>query len=75
MSDNAGTNKRHYFYQDLLVANLIHKSNPICHIDIGSRVDGFVAHIDVFRDIKVLDIRHLEPSVHSNNKFSMLDQM
>lgn len=75
LSDNAGTNKGHYFHQDLLVANLISQANPIRHIDVGSRVDGFVAHVAAFREIEVLDIRHLEPSVHSNIKFSMLDLM
>jgi hypothetical protein len=75
LSANAGTNKGHYFHQDLLVANLINQANPIRHIDIGSRIDGFVAHVAAFREIEVLDIRHLEPSIHSNIKFSMLDLM
>ena len=75
LSETAGTNKGHYFHQDLLVANLIQKSNPIRHIDIGSRVDGFVAHVASFREIDVLDIRPLEQSIHENIKFSMLDLM
>ena len=58
-----------------MVANLIHKSNPIRHIDIASRVDGFVAHVASFREIDVLDIRRLEQSIHANIKFSMLDLM
>ena len=31
-----------YFHQDLLVAGFIYKNNPIKHIDVGSRIDGFV---------------------------------
>lgn len=74
-SDNAGSNKGHYFHQDLLVANMISLSNPIRHIDIGSRIDGFVAHVAAFRKIEVIDIRPLEPSVHKNILFSQLDLM
>ena len=29
------------------------------HVDIGSRVDGFVAHLLTFRDVQVIDIREL----------------
>jgi SAM-dependent methyltransferase len=47
----------HYFSQDLLVASYIHKSKPIKHVDLGSRIDGFVAHVASFRKIEVLDIR------------------
>ena len=40
---NAGRAKGHYFHQDLLVAKFINESNPRRHVDIGSRVDGFIA--------------------------------
>ncbi len=49
--------KNEYFFQDLYVARQIFKSKPIEHIDVGSRVDGFVAHVASFMKIKVLDIR------------------
>ena len=62
--ESGGTAKGHYFHQDLHVAKLIFDSNPKKHVDISSRVDGFVAHVPVFREIEVLDIRPL------NNKFS-----
>lgn len=52
---------KHYFNQDLLVASYIYNNNPEKHVDVGSRVDGFVAHIAAFRKIEVFDIR--------NNKF------
>jgi SAM-dependent methyltransferase len=49
--------KGHYFHQDLLIAKKIFLNNPIKHIDIGSRTDGFVAHVAVFREIEIFDIR------------------
>ena len=54
----SGKMSGHYFHQDLLVARKIFENNPARHIDIGSRVDGFVAHLAVFRKVEVLDIRH-----------------
>ncbi len=57
-----GTARGHYFYQDLLVAQKIYKANPIRHIDIGSRVDGFVAHLATFRNIEIIDIRKIVSS-------------
>jgi SAM-dependent methyltransferase len=49
----------HYFYQDLIVAQRVFKANPIRHVDVASRVDGFVAHLAVFREVEVFDIRPL----------------
>lgn len=49
---------KHYFNQDLLVASYIFKNNPKKHVDVGSRVDGFVAHVASFRKIEVIDIRN-----------------
>ena len=46
-----------YFPHDLIVARDIYKSKPERHVDIGSRIDGFVAHVAVFREIEVFDIR------------------
>ena len=57
--DNAGTASGHYFHQDLWVARKIFENNPRKHVDFGSRVDGFVAHVASFRDIQVGDIRPL----------------
>jgi hypothetical protein len=55
--EESGATKNEYFWQDLLVARLIHKANPEKHVDIGSRVDGFVAHIASFRNCEVFDVR------------------
>lgn len=62
-----GTARGDYFHQDLLVARRIHQHAPRRHVDVGSRVDGFVAHVAVFRPIEVLDIRPLAsrvPNLH-----------
>lgn len=61
--EEAGNIRSEYFWQDLLVARWIHNENPIKHIDIGSRVDGFVAHVASFRDIDVIDIRAIETQI------------
>ncbi len=49
-----------YFHQDLYMAQQIFNNTPQKHVDIGSRIDGFVAHIATFRNIEVFDIRPLE---------------
>lgn len=74
-SDFAGVSSGHYFHQDLLVANFIHKNSPNRHVDIGSRIDGFVAHVAAFRKVEVFDIRNFESSPHENIKFINDDLM
>lgn len=49
--------RHEYFWQDLFVSRLIHEANPVLHVDIGSRVDGFVAHVATFRELEVFDVR------------------
>ena len=71
--EQAGISKGHYFHQDLLVASYIYKSNPETHIDIGSRIDGFVAHVASFRKIQIIDIRNLNEIAHENISFIKLD--
>lgn len=53
----SGEASRHYFHQDLLVARRIYERKPKRHVDVGSRVDGFVAHLAIFRTVEVFDIR------------------
>jgi SAM-dependent methyltransferase len=55
----SGVASGHYFYQDLLVAQKIFERRPGKHVDVGSRIDGFVAHVASFREIEVFDIRTL----------------
>jgi len=72
--DQAGTASGHYFHQDLFVAQKIHEANPSRHVDVGSRVDGFIAHVASFRTIEVLDIRALQSST-ANIVFTQADLM
>lgn len=71
---NAGISSGHYFHQDLLIANKIFKSNPKKHVDIGSRVDGFIAHVASFREIEVFDIRPMNKNIN-NIKFTKINLM
>ena len=71
----AGAASGHYFHQDLLVAAYIHDRNPDRHIDVGSRIDGFVAHVASFRNIDVMDVRDLEDTGHRNIAFIRADLM
>jgi len=61
--EEGGTTKSEYFWQDLLVACWIHAAKPQRHVDIGSRVDGFVAHVASFRDIEVFDVRPISTQI------------
>lgn len=69
-----GVARGHYFHQDLLVAQLIHQDSPKTHVDVGSRIDGFVAHVASFRPIKLLDIRAIKSDVR-NIEFIQCDLM
>jgi hypothetical protein len=62
-----GTIKSHYFIQDLFVAQKIFKAQPVTHYDIGSRVDGFVAHLATFMNVTVLDIREIPNQIQGIN--------
>jgi hypothetical protein len=61
--EDAGAIKNEYFWQDLIVARWVHVDNPLRHVDVGSRVDGFVSHVASFREIEVLDIRPVDIDV------------
>lgn len=71
---DSGTATGHYFHQDLLVARRIYANNPSLHVDVGSRIDGFVAHVAAFRAIEVIDIRPL-PNTIPNVTFRQADMM
>lgn len=64
-SDQAGDASGAYFHQDMLVARRIYEMRPQRHVDVGSRFDGFVAHVAVFRQIEVIDIRPMQASIHN----------
>lgn len=61
--EEGGSTKNEYFWQDLVVARKIFSAKPEKHVDIGSRVDGFVAHVASFREIEVLDIRPISTQI------------
>ena len=67
-NSEAGVAKGHYFNQDFAGSKFYFTDNPERHIDIGSRIDGFVAHVAAFRSIEVMDIRKLSPTKHTNIK-------
>lgn len=70
---SAGTASGHYFHQDLFVANQIYRSRPDLHLDIGSRVDGFVAHLLSFEQRVLLgDVRSIEIK-NPNISFVLMD--
>lgn len=55
-----------YFWQDLWAARLIYKSGIKKHFDIGSRIDGFIAHLlamDI--DVSLIDIREFPGKVEN----------
>ena len=70
----SGDTDSEYFWQDLLVANMVYRANPIKHVDIGSRIDGFVAHVASFRQIEVLDVRPITKKI-PNVSFIQADLM
>lgn len=71
---SAGKVSGHYFHQDLLVARRIFQRKPVKHVDVGSRIDGFVAHVAAFRPIEVFDIRPLDVGI-PNIIFKHVDLM
>jgi SAM-dependent methyltransferase len=73
-AEEGGSMKGPYFHQDLYVAQCIYKANPTKHLDVGSRIDGFVAHVASFRPIEVIDIRPIN-SQAKNISFRREDLM
>jgi hypothetical protein len=61
--DSAGAIGGHYFHQDLWAARKIRERMPEQHIDIGSRIDGFITHLLVFMPVTVVDIRPIKSTV------------
>ncbi len=62
-----------YFWQDLWAAKHIFQRRPRVHCDIGSRVDGFIAHLVSFgQKVRLFDIRPME-SVIDDVEFVQCD--
>jgi SAM-dependent methyltransferase len=62
-SETAGEARGHYFHQDLWASKKIFQRKPSGHIDIGSRIDGFIAHLLTFMPVTVIDIRGLSSEI------------
>lgn len=60
---NAGTASGHYFWQDLWAARLLYANDARQHVDVASRLDGFVAHILSFCRVVYVDLRPLPNEV------------
>ena len=69
-----GDYEHEYFWQDLFMAQRIFSDKPKNHLDIGSRIDGFVANLASFRQVEVLDIRE-QTSKIPNVSFKQADLM
>jgi hypothetical protein len=70
--EDGGSTTDEYFWQDLHVARKIYLAKPQRHVDVGSRVDGFVAHIATFREVQVFDIRPM-PNLIPGVQFRQAD--
>lgn len=60
----AGSAIGHYFHQDLWAARYIFESGVKKHVDVGSSIEGFVAHVLPFCHVTYVDIRQLSARVH-----------
>jgi SAM-dependent methyltransferase len=59
----AGVATGQYFHQDLWAARKVFARRPPRHVDVGSRIDGFVTHVLSFMDVTLVDVRPLETEV------------
>lgn len=59
----AGNMRGHYFFQDIWAAAKIYQKLPGEHVDVASRIDGFIAHILPFVQVKYVDIRKMESAL------------
>lgn len=62
-AETAGSTRGHYFHMDLWAARRVFAGNFKKVVDVGSRIDGYVAHVLSFRDIEVFDVRPLKSEV------------
>lgn len=58
--EGAGSLTFHYFWQDLWAARKLADAGTRHHVDVGSRVDGFVAHVLAFAEVTYVDVRPLD---------------
>ena len=58
--EHAGALLRHYFHQDLWAAKKLFAAGTKEHVDVGSRIDGFIAHVLLFSRVTYVDVRPFE---------------
>lgn len=58
--ENAAALPDHYFHQDIWAAKKLFDAAIKEHVDVGSRVDGFIAHLLTFCRVTYVDVRPLE---------------
>ena len=63
--DSAGILGKHYFQQDIYVARSLYRSMPDEHVDVASRIDGFIAHLIIFLKVTYVDIRNLTSNIQN----------
>jgi SAM-dependent methyltransferase len=68
--ESAGEAIGHYFFQDLWASEYIYNNKIKSIVDIGSRIDGYIAHILPFCEVTYIDIREIYP-FHKNFKFKI----
>jgi SAM-dependent methyltransferase len=56
----AGSVPYHYFHQDLWAARKLYDAGTRVHVDVASRIDGFVAHALTFCHITYVDVRPID---------------
>lgn len=59
----AGSTQGHYFWQDLWAARYLYEHRVTNHVDVGSRLDGFVGHILPFCKVRYFDLRPLRERI------------
>lgn len=57
--DRAGVADGHYFWQDLWAARRVFATGIEHHVDVGSRIDGFIGHVLPFCEVTYVDLRPL----------------
>jgi SAM-dependent methyltransferase len=63
--DSAGVCRGHYFHQDIWAAQAVKRFGAETHVDVASRIDGFVAHLLVFCRVIYVDLRPLTSRIEN----------
>lgn len=73
LTQTAGSSRSIYFQQDLLCSRFVLEQSACSHLDIGSRVDGFIAQVAASRSLDVLDVRPLPLAAFPQIRFRQGD--